>query len=235
MKKLFNKIRKINKGFTLVELIIVIAVMAVLTVVVAPQYLKYIEKSRVATDENAIGELKHIVEVTYIEAEADGVTDTNVIINIGADGKFTYPNADEELDSRVKDIYPEESYEFKSKTWKGYGDVEFTVEPETGLATHDGPTGPGSINVEGGENNGNGGGENNGNGGDENNGNGGQPGQTTTEPGQTTAKPGQTTATPAPTSTPGSGNGITIGNIFYDLVTGLIYIWDAILGWILQN
>ena len=82
MKKLFDKIRKSNKGFTLVELIIVIAVIAILSVVAVTQYVKYIEKSRVATDENAIGELKHIVEVTYIEAAEDGVTDNNVIINI---------------------------------------------------------------------------------------------------------------------------------------------------------
>ena len=39
-----------NKGFSLVELIIVIAIMAVLIVVLAPQYLKYVEKSRNSTD-----------------------------------------------------------------------------------------------------------------------------------------------------------------------------------------
>lgn len=39
-----------DKGFSLVELIIVIAIMAVLVVVLAPQYLKYVERSRNATD-----------------------------------------------------------------------------------------------------------------------------------------------------------------------------------------
>lgn len=39
-----------NKGFSLVELIIVIAIMAVLVVVLAPQYLKYVERSRNSTD-----------------------------------------------------------------------------------------------------------------------------------------------------------------------------------------
>ena len=37
-----------NKGFSLIELIIVVAIMAVLIGVLAPQYLKYVEKSRVS-------------------------------------------------------------------------------------------------------------------------------------------------------------------------------------------
>lgn len=43
-----------NKGFSLVELIIVIAIMAILIVVLAPQYLKYVEKSRVSADQASI-------------------------------------------------------------------------------------------------------------------------------------------------------------------------------------
>ena len=41
---------KNEKGFSLVELIVVIAIMAVLVGIIAPQLIKYIEKSKITTD-----------------------------------------------------------------------------------------------------------------------------------------------------------------------------------------
>lgn len=45
-----NKKKLNNKGFSLVELIIVIAIMAILAGALAPQLIKYLDKSRKATD-----------------------------------------------------------------------------------------------------------------------------------------------------------------------------------------
>ncbi len=63
MKKLMNKIRTANKGFTLVELIIVIAIIAVLSAVTAPQYIKYVERSKGATDADTFGAVIQAVNV----------------------------------------------------------------------------------------------------------------------------------------------------------------------------
>lgn len=74
-----------NRGFSLVELIIVIAIMAVLIAVLAPQFLEYLEKSRLQKDESALEEVLNATKVAltvdevYKEAAASGasVTITN--------------------------------------------------------------------------------------------------------------------------------------------------------------
>ena len=59
-----------NKGFSLVELIIVIAIMAILLVVLAPQYLKYVERSRNSTDLQNAAEIVTALQIYASDPEA---------------------------------------------------------------------------------------------------------------------------------------------------------------------
>ena len=58
-----------NKGFSLVELIVVVAIMAVLVGVLAPAYLKYVENSREKKDLNNLEEIRHAVEIALADED----------------------------------------------------------------------------------------------------------------------------------------------------------------------
>lgn len=102
-----------NKGFSLVELIIVIAIMAVLVGVLAPQFLKYVEDSRVQKDESAAAEVLNAVKIAlsvedvYKEA-ANGET---VAVS---DGTITV-NGNTKLDDELKKTITASEIDFTSK------------------------------------------------------------------------------------------------------------------------
>ncbi len=54
--------KKDNKGFSLIELIIVIAIMAILVAIIAPNLTKYLGKSKKNADEMNADEIKKIYE-----------------------------------------------------------------------------------------------------------------------------------------------------------------------------
>ena len=70
-----------NKGFSLVELIIVIAIMAILVGVLAPQLIKYIEKSKVSSDTQAAD--------TVHSALLTAMMDPEVVNNTNYDTEFS--------------------------------------------------------------------------------------------------------------------------------------------------
>ena len=72
---------KNNKGFSLVELIIVIAIMAVLVGVLAPTYLQYVEKSKKSNDVSTVDSVVNAVEIAAIDPVVVG-TDTTATLTI---------------------------------------------------------------------------------------------------------------------------------------------------------
>jgi len=67
---------KSNKGFSLVELIIVIAIMAILVGVMAPQLIKYIEKTNVAADTQVLDSLHSAIMTSMADPDVVKNPDT---------------------------------------------------------------------------------------------------------------------------------------------------------------
>ena len=84
--------KKNNKGFSLVELIIVIAIMAILAGALAPALIKYINKSRRSTDIQNADSLRTAIQTALSNPDAaDCVTtssyDASAIVS-GSSDKF---------------------------------------------------------------------------------------------------------------------------------------------------
>lgn len=85
-----NKIRnrKNNKGFSLVELIIVIAIMAILAGILIPQFVKYISSSKVSGDIQQAENIYNAVAAQYADSQGNAPT------GMTYDGKLYKVNVD---------------------------------------------------------------------------------------------------------------------------------------------
>ena len=104
-----------NKGFSLVELIVVIAIMAILVGVAVPVYSSYIEKTQKAKDKQLVGEITHALQVGYA-AEGGSSAPAYVIL---------YPNkgaeANEAAQTLLADIFPD--LDDLQLAYDGWGDA----------------------------------------------------------------------------------------------------------------
>ena len=83
-----------NKGFSMVELIIVIAIMAVLIVVAAPQYLKFVERGRNSTDMNNAAAIESALLVWGSDLTAGTGTTTAYTVDATGTTLTVAPNVD---------------------------------------------------------------------------------------------------------------------------------------------
>ena len=115
MFKLLNK-KKNNKGFTLVELVIVVAILAILVGLLAPQYTKYVEKSRKAADADNLEEMVKAVQVYEADTDNDTLTPAEAAYTITMTTETT--TVSEPLKKAVEEYVPDyASKKLKSKKW----------------------------------------------------------------------------------------------------------------------
>ena len=107
-----------NKGISLVELIIVIAIMAVLVGVLAPQYIKYVEKSRVSADAQQVEEFTGAM--TVLASDVDVTLDSTKTYTVTSDttGKITISNDLKTIFDSLGSVDTAKNYSYKSTSYK---------------------------------------------------------------------------------------------------------------------
>lgn len=116
-------------GFSLVELIVVVTIMAVLTAILAPAYLHYLEKSRIGADENTAEEIRRATETIVLSGEYD-VTE-EVLVTFSAAG-ITVTDAPyaSKLEEELRTLFP--SFPSVVPKSKKYKDAVYEVKLNEG-------------------------------------------------------------------------------------------------------
>lgn len=122
MKKEMN-----NKGFSLVELIIVVAIMAVLIGVLAPAYLQYVEKSKKTKDCGAVGSIMDACEIVAGDPAITWASGEAITITVNS-GSAQYQNGG--VDAKVTNKLDEIVAESKTKLAGSWSTITFTATKE---------------------------------------------------------------------------------------------------------
>ena len=131
MFKFLRERKKDNKGFTLVELVIVVAILAILVGILAPQYTKYVEKSRKAADVSNMDEIVKAVQVYAVDKGAQTGGNTAIsdfTITISDSGASI---SDTTVQTGVKEYLPNyDKIALKSKQWGKNPTVTMSIDAE---------------------------------------------------------------------------------------------------------
>lgn len=117
---------KNNKGMSLIELIIVIAIMAVMMGILAPQFMKYVEGSRVSKDEYEAEQIKKVIAMSWtievINQELSMAPGEEIVVSYthGADSfscAAEYPHLEKEMESTISIPFYFESKKHSGQTY----------------------------------------------------------------------------------------------------------------------
>ena len=123
---------KNNKGFSLVELIIVIAIMAVLVGVLAPTYLQYVEKSKKSNDVSTVDSIINACEIGAIDPEVMTDTTATLTVTINTTGITLNPTSANSAWAKAVEDAIGTDVKLKSTNWTNDVIVVATRDTATG-------------------------------------------------------------------------------------------------------
>ncbi|MCI8307988.1 MAG: type II secretion system protein [Lachnospiraceae bacterium] len=146
-----KKSLKCNKGFSLVELIVVVLIMAIIAVALAPQVMKWVGHSRTSTDASTYD--------TVVENIQLALADETVLADLKVAGDATYSfkmtkekleipsGAPDSLKTKLGDVAGSTTWNEKVKRKDGGSDYEIELVIKDGNASVNRKTPPETDNV----------------------------------------------------------------------------------------
>lgn len=122
--------KKNNKGFSLIELIIAIAILIILTGMLAPQFMKYIEKSREAKDVQAMDTVYSSLQAALANEDAyDYIVEevNDKLVHPFTVKEFTTETTKTALGIEIASLLGGSDLDLKSKI-AGEGEICFAIQ-----------------------------------------------------------------------------------------------------------